>query len=216
MSDYEAILRELAAGQASRFNQSPVSQFLNAAGTEAGGKLGAAGQAIVQALMAPGNALQGKYDQVGVAGDGSVTMGDPRMYDDASTLAGLIGLSSMPMPRPTGSLGMGGRFTSAFDIEDFASSRGVSLSLSETPAGLRVNKIVVPPEMRGQGVGSDVMRAVTEYAQELKKPVALTPSTDFGGSMSGLQRFYKGLGFEPNKGRAKDYNFRETMILNPK
>ncbi len=107
MSDYEEILRALAADQVSQFNQGPVSQFANAAATEASGKLGAAGQAIIQALMAPGNALRGEYNQVGIMGDGSVTMADPRMYDDATELAGLVGLGAMPMPRPADSLSMG-------------------------------------------------------------------------------------------------------------
>lgn len=59
------------------------------------------------------------------------------------------------------------------------------------------------------------MQAISEYASQTGKPVALTPSSDFGGSMNGLTRFYKNLGFEPNKGRNKDFRFQDTMILNP-
>lgn len=51
-------------------------------------KAGQIGQGVLDAMTAPGNALRGEYDQVGVSPDGSVTMTDPRMYDDATALAG--------------------------------------------------------------------------------------------------------------------------------
>lgn len=212
MSAAEDILRALAAQQAVGFNSSPISQFVNEAGSEAGGKLVSGAQSVARALALPGDVFSGQtpFDpRRGFSGQ------DPATLDRAAELAGTIQLGSMPIPRPAGSLGMGGRFTSASQIEDFANSKGVSLFLSETPDGLRVSKIVVPKEARGQGIGTEIMQAIGEYAQQTGKPVALTPSTDFGGSMSGLTRFYRGLGFEPNTGRNKDFRFQDTMILNP-
>lgn len=66
-----------------------------------------AGSGIAQALMAPGNAMRGSYDQREVYPDGSVSQFDPRMIDDASNMAGFVSLGAMPFPRPVGSLGMG-------------------------------------------------------------------------------------------------------------
>lgn len=60
------------------------------------------------ALMAPGNAAAGNYDQVMIGPDGSVSPFDPRMVDDAAGLAGLIGVGAAPVPRPSNSLGMFG------------------------------------------------------------------------------------------------------------
>lgn len=211
-SKAEEILWALAAQQAEDFNSSPFSQFVNDAGAEAGGKLVNSAEAIVQALMLPGDVASGKtpFDpRLGFSGQ------DPATLDRAANLAGAVSLGSMPIPRPSNSIGMGGRFTSTADIEDFAQSKGASLSLSENSDGIRVGKIVVPLEARGQGLGTEIMQAVSEYSNQVGKPVALTPSTDFGGSKSGLSRFYKGLGYQPNSGRNKDFRFQDTMILNP-
>lgn len=90
------------------------------------------GSAIARALMAPGNALRGEYDQVGLMGNGAVTMADPRMYDDAAELAGLIGLGVMPMPRPTNSLGMfGGMNAKTADLD--ALKRAQTLEATGAP-----------------------------------------------------------------------------------
>lgn len=89
--------------QAPQRNDSDASRFIVDALMEAGGKLGAAPAEIAQALMAPGNALRGEY----APGIGSQT--DPRMVEDAASLAGLVSLGAAPIPRPMNSLGMGGR-----------------------------------------------------------------------------------------------------------
>ena len=74
------------------------------------------GEAIARALMAPGNALRGEYDEVAVMPDGSLSMSDPRMISDAAELAGLVSLGAAPMPRPAGSLGMGASVHSNIDL----------------------------------------------------------------------------------------------------
>ena len=89
---------------------------------------------------------------------------------------------------------------------------GVDFSLSESDAGITLNKLVVPQDQRGQGVGSDFMAEVTRYADEQGKPIALTADGDFGGSKAGQRRFYERQGFVPNKGRNKDFTFTENMI----
>lgn len=67
------------------------------------------GNAIANAVMAPSNALAGKYDQIVVGPDGKVlSMIDPRMMDDAATLSGLLTTGAMPIPKLPNTLGMGG------------------------------------------------------------------------------------------------------------
>jgi len=60
---------------------------------------------------------------------------------------------------------------------------------------LSLSKIVVPKDKRGQGTGGKVMGALHRYADAHGKTVTLTPSTDFGGTKSGLKRFYKKHGY---------------------
>ena len=91
----------------------------------------------------------------------------------------------------------------------------VSLSIGENPKSLDLSKIVVPKEMRGQGIGSNVMDDLTQYADETGKQINLTPSADFGGNVNRLKGFYKDFGFVENKGKNKDFTTRETMIRPP-
>lgn len=132
MAGMEALLWQMAQKQAQQFNTSPTSRFVNDAGAEAGGKLNAAGQSFLKAIMAPGNALRGEYDEREIRPDGSVSQFDPRMMDDATELAGTIGLSSMPVPKPAGSLGMFGG-ASAKTADHAALARAQALESSGAP-----------------------------------------------------------------------------------
>jgi GNAT superfamily N-acetyltransferase len=79
------------------------------------------------------------------------------------------------------------------------------------------SKIVVPKEMRSQGIGTQVMQDITNYADQTGNKVTLTPSTSFGATSVGrLKDFYKNLGFVENKGKLKDFSTRETMYREPK
>jgi tRNA nucleotidyltransferase (CCA-adding enzyme) len=82
--------------------------------------------------------------------------------------------------------------------------------------GYVLSKIVVPKELRGTGVGSKVMKDLIDKADMEGAIIALTPDTAFGGSKGRLIQFYKSFGFVPNKGRNKDFRYRETMIRYPK
>jgi len=91
----------------------------------------------------------------------------------------------------------------------------VALDIAESPDAIDLSRIVVPKELRNQGIGSSVMQDLIDYADSTGKQVRLSPSSDFGGSPTRLKKFYKEFGFVENKGRNKDFTTRETMIRNP-
>ena len=93
---------------------------------------------------------------------------------------------------------------------------GLDLDLYDTQAGYILSKIVLPKEQRGFGIGTQVMQRLIDIADSEGKVIALTPDTTFGGSKGRLIDFYKRFGFVPNKGRNKDFRFRNTMIRNPR
>jgi GNAT superfamily N-acetyltransferase len=93
--------------------------------------------------------------------------------------------------------------------------KGISHAVHENGDTITVSKIVVPEGARGTGIGSAAMRELTDYADANGKRIVLSPSADFGGTKSRLVDFYKELGFVENKGRAKDFTTRETMIREP-
>ena len=100
-------------------------------------------------------------------------------------------------------------------VERFAAQQ-VAVNLSESDKALYLGKIFVRAKDRGIGIGSSFMREICAYADRAKKQIALTPSADFGGSVTRLKVFYKKFAFVENKGRNKDFSFRETFYRNPK
>ena len=81
--------------------------------------------------------------------------------------------------------------------------------------GYVLSRIIVPKELRNTGVGSKAMKELTDKADREGAIIALTPDNTYGGSKTRLTQFYKRFGFVPNKGRNKDFNYRETMIRYP-
>lgn len=108
-------------------------------------------------------------------------------------------------------------FQTLKELRDHFTARGIDNFVGERGDTLTLSKVVVPKDQRGGGIGSEFMRALTEYADANGKRVALSPSTDFGGSSVGrLKDFYKQFGFVENKGRNKDFRISESMIREPK
>lgn len=92
---------------------------------------------------------------------------------------------------------------------------GIKHSVSEKDGTIEVGRIIVPDGEREQGKGTAAMKRLLDYADATGQRVVLTPSGDFGGSKGRLEKFYKGLGFKPNKGRAKDFTTMAGMIREP-
>lgn len=79
-----------------------------------------------------------------------------------------------------------------------------------------LDKIIVPDDLRNQGLGSTFMKELTDIADKNEFIIALTPTDDFGGSKPRLISFYKAFGFVSNKGSNKDFRTTETHIREPK
>jgi predicted GNAT family acetyltransferase len=107
------------------------------------------------------------------------------------------------------------RIANALPLENIiknAENANVKLDISNKNGVLNISKIIVPKEQRGSGVGSSIMRQLSDYADATGTRLTLSPSVDFGAtSVSRLKDFYKQFGFVENKGRNKDFSTRETM-----
>lgn len=90
---------------------------------------------------------------------------------------------------------------------------GLDLWVYPGPPGyLSLSKIALPKAARSGGTGTSVMHAICRFADERHLTLFLSPSGDFGGTVSRLKAFYRRFGFLPNNGRAKDFRVTATMI----
>lgn len=91
------------------------------------------------------------------------------------------------------------------------------ISSTSVPDMVILSRIVVPKTDRNNGLGTKVMEWICAAADAQGVTIALTPSTDFGGSSTDrLKSFYRRFGFVPNKGRYKDFRISEAMIRMPR
>lgn len=107
------------------------------------------------------------------------------------------------------------KLTSLSQVKEAWKEVGIDFYLGEKDGVIELSKIVLPKQERGKGTGSKAMMMLTDYADESGQTIILTPSSDFGGSKGRLVSFYKSFGFVDNKGRNKNYEFRETMYRRP-
>ncbi len=83
------------------------SQFWPAMGNASVNTLQSLLMGAGNALMAPGNALAGNYNQMEISPQGGVSPMDPRMIGDANNLASMVTLGSGAVPAEAGALNMG-------------------------------------------------------------------------------------------------------------
>ena len=102
-------------------------------------------------------------------------------------------------------------------LDSIAQELGIELDIYESGDNiLTLSKIIVPEDLRGQGVGSTAMKKIIQHADQNNKTIALTPSADYGGDKKKLIKFYKQIGFVMNKGKNKNYETQELMFREPK
>ena len=97
-----------------------------------------------------------------------------------------------------------------------ALEENVEVSLhGDAKKGYTLSKIEVSGDERNAGQGTKAMQDIVDRMDREGAIIALTPDDAFGGNKNRLIKFYKRFGFVPNKGRNKDFRFRETMIRYP-
>lgn len=140
---------------------------------------------------------------------------DPAKSDSPNLLAGgaaaAVGLGAATQGEDA-EAGIASKATKELSYRLSKMFPGVDFSVSVSPDAVRINKVVVPEDARNQGIGSALVSEVNRYADDAGLPVALTADGDFGGSKAAQQRFYKRLGFSPNKGGSRDFSFTENML----
>ncbi len=92
----------------------------------------------------------------------------------------------------------------------------IGLDVYEDGKSIKLSRIIVNPELRNTGIGTNIMSDLVNYADKNKKIITLTPSSDFGGNKNKLVQFYKRFGFKLNKGVHKSYEYMDSMIRWPK
>ena len=94
----------------------------------------------------------------------------------------------------------------------------IVLRINEYDNKIKLEKIFIPKEMRGLGIGTEIIAALKEYSQRVNKPIVLNPEPE-KGKKGALQRFYERNDFVNNAGRNRDYDlseFSRTMLYKPK
>ena len=95
--------------------------------------------------------------------------------------------------------------------------KGIDLRLFESDNDIELSKVIVPKTQRNEGIGTQIMNDIIKYADNSRKKIILSPSTDFGGSsINRLVNFYKQFGFVENKGKNKDFSTMKSMYRLPK
>jgi GNAT superfamily N-acetyltransferase len=95
--------------------------------------------------------------------------------------------------------------------------QGAELYVVDSPGYWTLSKIVLPEDIRGAGLGTQIMTELCSLADQADVAIFATPDTTFGASSKArLQGFYRRFGFIPNAGRYKDFRSRETMVRQPR
>ena len=107
----------------------------------------------------------------------------------------------------------------ASDLEAKYNLKSLFLGDMASRNAIELHSIIVNREDQGKGTGSKVMQELIKYADDNGKIMVLDPGLldkQHGTtSQSRLRKFYKQFGFIDNKGRNKNYEFRNLMIRYP-
>lgn len=95
--------------------------------------------------------------------------------------------------------------------------RGVNVDASydQKQNRIRVNNIWIPPHLRNQGIGSRIMKGLSNYADRNNMTSTLSQAPE-KGKKTKLAKFYKSYGYKSNSGKNKDFTTRDTHIRQPK
>ena len=107
----------------------------------------------------------------------------------------------------------------ATELEKKYNLKSLFLSDMASRNAFELSSIIVNKDEQGAGTGSKVMQELIAYADANEKIIVLDPGLldkrHGTTSQSRLRKFYKKFGFIDNKGRNKNYEFRNLMIRYP-
>lgn len=89
----------------------------------------------------------------------------------------------------------------------------IILRITEFENKIKLDKIFIPKEMRGVGIGTEIITALKDYSQRVSKPIVLNPEPE-KGKKGALQRFYERNEFVDNAGRRKRLRFDRYIFQN--
>ena len=89
------------------------------------------------------------------------------------------------------------------------------LHIFEDDDSIEFNQIVIRKISRNIGIGTGILNTVIEYADRTGKLVTLTPADDYGSNLKRLKKFYQRFGFIFNKGKNRNFKYRDSMIRYP-
>jgi len=78
---------------------------------------------------------------------------------------------------------------------------------------VELNLIKIKPEFKNQGWATKILDDLVDWAKENNVILTLSPSDTFGANEKRLEKFYKRFGFKPNKGKNRDFQTKDSMIL---
>lgn len=106
------------------------------------------------------------------------------------------------------------KWNTARELKEVLEQRhqGVSFSLIENADYISVGTIKVSEAARGEGRARKAMEDLIKEADRAGKPLCLTASSHYGASKTRLEKFYRSLGFKPNKGRNRDFTTMDDLI----
>ena len=64
----------------------------------------------------------------------------------------------------------------AFALRDLEDKYGIDLDLYDNGKFLELSRIVIPKDKRGEGLGSEIMNKINDYADQKGLKIYLTPS----------------------------------------
>jgi len=90
-----------------------------------------------------------------------------------------------------------------------------ALTLIDSGKAIEINMIRIHNSFRGQGIATEILQRICDYADDFEKILHLTPTDEFGSNKKKLTEFYKRFGFVMNAGKNKVSRFKDTMIRFP-
>ena len=84
-------------------------------------------------------------------------------------------------------------------ITNFAKRKNIELDVTWWDDEIWLNKLIIPEEHRGEGLGTKVLDMLKEYCDEKGIPMKLLADSCYGTELNHLIKFYKKHGFESYK-----------------